>query len=323
MRIVSVSVAITLLYILILILFFCCVLFAGLRHTTGSAYDTWDMGYQAYKGLLDSSSAKSEERKRELEKIKEDINFVTYCLNMYDGTGKLKPEIPQEAQEKAKAEKEKGTPLSKIMDQEVKCIYRTHLALKYDKEHWENKARVLEEVVRDDEKTVSVLQEKFVSFERDGSNFFGLKERYKSRYIGVFVLAPYDLLLQALVMAAGALGGAIRLLRRYEDTEPHQAEAEKSQPSEWQTWIISPFSGMVTALCVYVIIRSGVIALFLSKQEASFNPYVVSLVGFISGLLSKEVLDRIVSAGHEFIYAKNVAGSEKNSPKAAAGDAPQ
>jgi hypothetical protein len=92
------------------------------------------------------------------------------------------------------------------------------------------------------------------------------------------------------------LGGILRRL--------HQFDGEGRHISE-EVWWVAPCVGMVTALCWYIFIRSGLLAMSFAmsspKSETAFNPYVFSLVGLFSGLLAKQMIDFIAAFGRNLI----------------------
>ena len=111
--------------------------------------------------------------------------------------------------------------------------------------------------------------------------------------------APYDLLISLLVMFMGALGGMIRLLRDH-----GAADHPSPNPSEY---FFIPLIGAVVAIGGYVLAKTGLLLLSSARGESSPSPFMISMVGIVSGLLAKEVIDTISARGHKMLSEQDDA----------------
>jgi len=106
-----------------------------------------------------------------------------------------------------------------------------------------------------------------------------------------FIDMPSQMLVLIVVLLMGALGGTIRLAEDYLDKEKPIVS--------WDYFLFTPFLGAVTALAVYILAKAGVliIADFGASGEASINPYFISFIGLVSGMLSTNALETIRGVG--------------------------
>jgi hypothetical protein len=102
---------------------------------------------------------------------------------------------------------------------------------------------------------------------------------------------PSQLLSQILVLSMGALGSIIFLTRAF-------LTPRLFKPFSW--YLFRPFLGMVTALAMFVLTKSGLGIVSGENAANSLNPFVISFIAIISGLLSEQAYERIQSAGESF-----------------------
>ena len=63
--------------------------------------------------------------------------------------------------------------------------------------------------------------------------------------------------------------------------------------------------GAVVAIGGYVLAKAGLLLLSSTQGESSLSPFMISLVGIVSGLLAKEVIDSIAARGRGIIADRN------------------
>ncbi len=117
-------------------------------------------------------------------------------------------------------------------------------------------------------------------------NFFGL---YKWLYS-----MPIELLTLVLTMSMGALGSLIFITLEYfkEDT---------SKSFSW--YFFRPFLGMVTALAIFVFAKAGQLTISDEGVSENLNPYFLSFLGIISGLVSEHATDKLRATGATFFQS--------------------
>src|SRR5262249_38936409 len=134
-------------------------------------------------------------------------------------------------------------------------------------------------------------------------DFLAFKELEKSEewYFRLIAVTPYDLMVVLLVMFMGALGGMVRLLRDYGD-------ATRPSPSA-RDYLVIPLIGLVVAIGGYILAKTGLLLLSSTREETSLSPFMISLVGIVSGLLAKDVIDAIGRAGSKMVKDREAAGA--------------
>jgi hypothetical protein len=106
----------------------------------------------------------------------------------------------------------------------------------------------------------------------------------------------------------GALGGIVRLVRSY--------LAPGIDDPRLRDYIFIPVIGMVVAIGGYVLAKTGLLLLSSAKEETALSPFMVGLVGIISGLLAKEVIDRITDVGVPMLRGQKGNNAQANAPRA-------
>jgi len=91
----------------------------------------------------------------------------------------------------------------------------------------------------------------------------------------------------------------VRLLRDY-------GAADHQNPTAGEYFII-PLIGAVVAIGGYVLAKSGLLLLSSVRSESSLSPFMISLVGIVSGLLAKEVIDTIADRGRKMLHGQDGA----------------
>lgn len=110
-----------------------------------------------------------------------------------------------------------------------------------------------------------------------------------------FFEMPSDLVTLWLALCMGALGSVIYVLRELFD--------EESEPRSGSWFFMRPFLGMVLAFVMYLLVRTGQTTFTdPAGGPSSLNPFTISFLAVISGLMSDRAYSRIVSA------AENVFG---------------
>ncbi|MCB1142183.1 MAG: hypothetical protein H7A24_08760 [Leptospiraceae bacterium] len=112
-------------------------------------------------------------------------------------------------------------------------------------------------------------------------------------------IMPSQLLTLILTLCMGALGSIIFITREF-------FTGKQKKTVSW--YLFRPFLGMVTAISIFVLVKSGQLVISDSKQGFSaetLNPFFISFLAIISGLLSEEAYERIHSAGLSFLQSKN------------------
>jgi hypothetical protein len=116
-----------------------------------------------------------------------------------------------------------------------------------------------------------------------------------------FFEMPSDLVTLWLALCMGALGSVIYVLREVFD------DKAVVRPTSW--FFMRPFLGMVLAFVMYLLIRTGQTTFTdPAGGPSSLNPFTISFLAVISGLMSDRAYSRIVSA------AENLLGPDGGTP---------
>lgn len=108
---------------------------------------------------------------------------------------------------------------------------------------------------------------------------------------------PNQLLTLILTLSMGALGSTIFLTKELFNP------VAKNRSLNW--YLFRPFLGMVTAIAIFVLVKSGQIVITYNtsveqKMSEALNPFFVSFLAIISGLLSEHAYEKIYRAGKKF-----------------------
>ena len=275
-----------------------------LRASTGSAFDTWLLRYDANrafdetvrKPVVDALIAASDR-----------LDYTLECLKLFDETGTPKSSVAPDVLDEAKQLKVQKSRFDDLEWNDTTCIFRGFTMLNNDKAYFTTRIEQLQEDVAEVEEARKVNAAEYAALMKESGDFVAFKEMRNKWYSRLFVSTPYDLLVLLLVMSMGALGGMVRLLRDY------GAPGDNPTPKDY---LVIPLIGMVVAIGGYVLAKTGLLLLSSSGQEATLSPFMISLVGIVSGLLAREVIDAIAGQGRKFFEKSAEAetgGETKNS----------
>ena len=108
---------------------------------------------------------------------------------------------------------------------------------------------------------------------------------------GIFMAMPHRVLVLSLSMAMGMLGGVVTITWNF---------IRNDSGLTIRRFIILPFIGSMSAFIVLIFLSAGQLKLTAGDADVSLNPFVLSFVGIISGLLSERVYARISDVGGNF-----------------------
>ena len=98
---------------------------------------------------------------------------------------------------------------------------------------------------------------------------------------------PAVILTLVLALSMGALGSTLQITKSVLVDE---------QKHSYSYYVIRPFQGMVTALVIFVLLKSGQMTISAGSAD-ELNNYFVALVGVVSGLMSLKAYHLIENAG--------------------------
>jgi hypothetical protein len=274
-----------------------------LRSSSGSAYDTWRLQYNSNR-LLDAKYQKSLDSLQTQENDNlEDLAFTNLCLvDNFNSDGSLKDTVDQQVRDLVKSAKAAGKK-SEAYTGTTRCLMREWTWLNFDKQSFEARKERLAKSVAGQQGLIAANNAQFNDLIRGRQDFLSLRELEGVQYASLIVLTPYDLLVLLLVMFMGALGGMVRLLREYGDRS-------KENPTD-RDYLFVPLIGLVVAIGGYVLAKAGLLLLSSTRDEPSLGPFVIALVGIVSGLMAKEVIDAISRAGANLLNRKRAAASRQ------------
>jgi hypothetical protein len=264
-----------------------------LRSSGGAAFDTWKLNYEANEQLAVETRAELKSNQVESRKNLEQLLYVRNCLHLFDKYG-----IPQaklidtELRQEVQKAREDRVPLERLSGN-VHCLARGFNDLNYDEAFYslndESFSRENDELT----KALDSNREEHAELIKGHQDFIAFKKMASVWYQRPFFDITYDLLVLFLVMTMGAIGGIVRLLRDY-GSSAHPNPSAKD-------YLIIPLIGAVVAIGGYILAKTGLLLLSSTKEETSLSPYMISLVGIVSGLLAKEVIERIAESGRTIL----------------------
>lgn len=153
------------------------------------------------------------------------------------------------------------------------------------------------ELVEQSKKNAQPENPALASFARDSA--------YLSSPLNVmrwFFEMPTELVTLWLTLCMGALGSVIYVLRELFE--------EKSRPHSVTWFFMRPFLGMVLAFVMYLLIRTGQTTFTdPAGGQSSLNPFTISFLAVISGLMSDRAYSKIVSAAENVLGTGGVTGA--------------
>ena len=127
-----------------------------------------------------------------------------------------------------------------------------------------------------------------------------LRTVFRLRIAFSFVEMPPELLTQLLVLFMGALGGTVHLAKIFLDRFRGHGNAVTDGIRNASYYLFRPLLGAIVAFCVYVLVKAGVLVVSLPTGPdgtAQLNPFFLSFLGIISGMLAEDALGTIKRAG--------------------------
>lgn len=277
------------------IVFLAVVLLAAvqLRSSGGAVFDTWRLNYDANELLAD-------DQKKELKAKQEDVRqnmlqllYVRNCFQLFDKNGIPQAKlISSETKQEVKKAIEDRVPI-KDLSGDVHCLVRGFTELKYDEAFYAMLDKDYSLEKEELKKSLDSNREEHAELIKGHQDFIAFRSMASVWYEKPFFDSPYDLLVLLLVMMMGAIGGVVRLLRDY-GSSVHPSPSSKD-------YLFIPLIGTVVAIGGYVLAKTGLLLLSSTKEETSLSPYMISLVGIVSGLLAKEVIETIAASGRKIL----------------------
>lgn len=120
-----------------------------------------------------------------------------------------------------------------------------------------------------------------------------------------FALAPSDLLVLVLVIAMGVLGSSLQLSYIY-------VTEFARKPISF--YLFRPFLGVITAFVIFIVAKAGVPVITDTTRfggNAPINPYFISFLGIISGLLSERALETVRRLGANYFREGGTAEPDR------------
>jgi hypothetical protein len=107
----------------------------------------------------------------------------------------------------------------------------------------------------------------------------------------VFLKEPQQILVLQLTIVMGMLGSVITMTWSF---------IKRDSGFTFRRFLILPFVGAMSAFIIFVFIKAGQLTLTAGNASEPLNPFVLSFVGIISGLLSERAYSRMAEVGGNF-----------------------
>ena len=145
---------------------------------------------------------------------------------------------------------------------------------------------------------MEVAESEEAKMDNDELRDFLVELRYLTRLrFDILATMPAQLLTLILTLSMGSLGSVIFLTRElFREGEKHSIN--------W--YIFRPFLGMVTAIAIFVLAKSGQLVISdggnpeSGKMSETLNPFFISFLAIISGVLSEQAYEKIHNTGKSF-----------------------
>lgn len=264
-----------------------------LRASTGAAFDTWRLTFDSAESLAGRHIRQLDALKDQASENQQALLFAQSCQGYFGADGVLTRQPTADELKIVAGRRSGGKLFETLPDDFEKCLFRDANGWKFEATRVE--AMTASNKAAQDATNQLIADDKTAHAEvvRDHQEFIGLQQMELSPYTRIFVDIPYDLLVMVLVIMMGALGGMVRLLRDYGDP---------SQPNPMaRDYLIVPLIGGVVGIGGYVLAKTGLLLLSSTRDAASVSPFMIGLVGIISGLLAREMIDAIAEAGRKML----------------------
>ena len=123
-----------------------------------------------------------------------------------------------------------------------------------------------------------------------------------------FWALPKQILTLILILSMGVLGSLIFVTIEFlKDPECHSN-------MRCSMYIFRPFLGMIVALAMFVMVKSGQ-STFGDTSSEMLSPFMISFLGIISGMLAEQAYQRLVITGTSVINGNNIENNDSIKPK--------
>jgi hypothetical protein len=128
--------------------------------------------------------------------------------------------------------------------------------------------------------------------------------RFLSKFINSLIITPPDILTLALVIMMGVLGSALQMTH---------ALFKRNRVERAGAYFLRLSVGAITALVIFIVAKAGVPVIADASRlggDAPINPYFVSFLAIISGLMSENAILSVQTQGARF-FAQDVPPDQK------------
>lgn len=123
-----------------------------------------------------------------------------------------------------------------------------------------------------------------------------------------FWALPKQILTIILILSMGVLGSLIFV------TIEFLKNSECDSNIQCSMYIFRPFLGMIVALAMYVMVKSGQ-STFGDATSNFLSPFLISFLGIISGMLAEQAYHRLVITGSSVINGNITNNNDSNKPR--------
>ncbi|MCK5099081.1 MAG: hypothetical protein KAR45_13320, partial [Desulfobacteraceae bacterium] len=238
---------------------------------------------------LDKLSIKLNNLKSQLEKKLKNRNAVPVDFNLSSPDDLIK--ISSFKNEKF----EKKLNMYKEMYAELAQVENESDRLFVDVEE----ARSTTSKFRNQKYELDIAQKKLLSKYESLPNHLNELEYLREWKFDLLAKMPDQLLTLLLALSMGALGSVIYLTRTFLDPK-------SDKPFKW--YVFRPILGMVTALAIFILAKAGQIIISDNSMSPGIsnklNPFFISFLSIISGVLSEQAYEKIHSSGATFFHVE-------------------
>ena len=262
------------------------------RSQGGGAFDLWRLNHLAAETLMGKDTAALPQLVKAQGEAQNFFVGASECLKLFQPDGKLRDPLTPEVKVVLDEARTSNRDPNAVLGDAGCVLHGYHQGVV-------NLAFAESEVKRTTADVESV-RDRIKAIEADGvahADYMALIEMAKSAwYYGWLIALPYDLLVLIMVMAMGAMGGMVRLLRDYGD--------KSREPPSTSDYLFIPLIGLVVAIGGYIMAKTGLLLLASGKEQTSLSPFMIGLVGLVSGLAVKEVIDTLAKTAAGLVVKK-------------------
>lgn len=297
------------LYLVLLALGVLSLALVQIRSLSGPEFDAYMIKLAADEDVIAALPATLDAAMAQKTQNDFSITVSATCLTYFDGNGKVSVDLVGDAGIRRRIEEVLALPTPPDPSQEanpfVQCALRGLTQVKDDLNYFKSQSSGLQQQIAELRDAMATAKEDMRQLQKQTAAETNrlLQERTFGARLSRL---PTEILILGMVMLMGALGGMLRIMRDF--------VGEKTAEPALRDYILVPTTGFMIGIAGYVMARAGLLLLSSSKNDVALSPYMISLVGIVSGVVAQDVIDAIARQGKKMFGEKEEPAAHPPAP---------